>query len=142
MLQKLVSGPFSSAPEIIETLQRAGPFEGKQNIIEVFGGRKNLKRTIKRMNAVRRATLQGTLGDLPVSSRPYANEEVGDAVPETEEFIDSWAPWSGRGDYSFMEGVMFDDEEEDVPRYPHLGEDTDEFREDTESETEKSSEQQ
>ena len=136
MLQKLVWGPFSSIPEIITTLQYAGPFESKQEIFEVFGGRRNLKRTISRMNAVRRATLQGNLGDLPMSSRPYIGEEVGETVPETDEFIDNWAPWSGGQDYSFSEGVLFDDEEEELVRYPHLGEDTDEFMEDTVSETE------
>ena len=102
----------------------------------MFGGRRNLKRTITRMNAVRRAALQGTLGDLPVSSRPFSDEEVGETVPETDEFIDNWAPWSGGNDYSFMEGVMFDDQEEEIARYPHMGEDTDEFMEDTVSETE------
>ena len=39
-------------------------------------------------------------------------------------------------DYSFMEGVMFDDQEEELVRYPHLGEDTDDFMQDTASETE------
>ena len=136
MLQKLARGPFSSIPEVINTQQYAGPFESKQEICEMFGGRRNLKRTITRMNAVRRATPQGTLEDLPTSTRPYINEEVGETVPETDEFIDNWAPWSGGMDYSFMEGVLFDDQEEELVRYPHLGEDTDDFMRDTASETE------
>ena len=136
MLQKLVWGPFSSIPEIVSTLQYAGPFESKQEIFEVFGGRRNLRRTIMRMNVVRRAALQGTLEDLPMSSRPYSDEEVGETVPETDEFIDNWAPWSGGGDFSFMDGGMFDDQEEDIVRYPHAGVDTDDFMEDTASETE------
>ena len=118
-------------PEIVTTLQYAGPFESKQEIYEVFGGRRDLKRTITRMNAARRAALQGTLGDLPMSTRPYSGEEVGCAAPVTDEFIDNWAPWSGGMDYSFMEGVMFDDEEEELARYPHSGEDTDDFMGDT-----------
>ena len=136
MLQKLVRGPFSSIPEIITTLQYAGPFGSKQGIYEVFGGRRNLKRAITRMNAVRRAALQGTLGDLPMSTRPYIGEDGGDAAPETDEFIDNWAPRNGGMDYSFMGGVMFDDQEAELARYPHLGEDADDFMEDTLSETE------
>ena len=62
ILQKLVWGPFSSIPEIITTLQYAGPFDDRQDIYEAFGGRRNLMRTIKRMNAVRRAALQGRWG--------------------------------------------------------------------------------
>ena len=136
MLQKLIWGPFTSVPELIDTLVRAGPFDSKQDIIEVYRGRRNLRRTIARMNAVRRATLQGMLGDLPVSSRPFEGEEVGWTAPGTDEFIDNWAPWSGGSDYSFMEGVMFDDQEEELVRYPHQGEDTEDFMQDTESESE------
>ena len=87
------------------------------------------------MYLLRRATLEGTLGGLPVEIRPFPWEEVGGTVPGTERFVESWAPWKTGGEYLFEVDPTFDEKAEDTPRYPHVGEDTDKYMEDTESET-------
>ena len=147
ILRKLISDPYASVPEILETMREVGPFQEKQTIIQVFGGREILRKTISRMNTVRRAVLNGTLGDLPVGTRMPPGEEVGQTIPETDRFIESWAPWRMRGErhhelglqmepeYLFEEDPMFDDRAPDINRYPHKGEDTEGYLEDTESET-------
>ena len=116
LLQKVISDPHVSIPEMMETLKRGRPYESKQTVLQVFGGREIFKAIIRRMNAERMATLGGTLGNLPVEIRPFPGEEVGETVPGTERFIESWAPWKTEGDYLFEGNPTFDDKEEDVPR--------------------------
>ena len=77
MLQQVIWRPFSSIPEIMQTLGRVGPWDEKQDIFEIFGGRAILRQTIERMQVVRVAALMGTLGDLPVETRPREGEDVG-----------------------------------------------------------------
>ena len=138
MLQQVIWRPYSSVPEIMKTLRNAGPIEEKQEIIEIFGGRAILKQTIERMRAVRVAALEGALGDLPVETRPRDGENVGDTVPGSDRFIGCWAPWWRRGEeYIFMDAYLVGEQEEtDLARYPHEGEDTETYMLDTDTETE------
>ena len=139
MLQQVIWRPFSSIPEIAKTLSRVGPWEEKQDIIEILGGRQIFKKTISRMKVVRVAALEGTLGDLPVETRPMEGEEVGHTVPGTDRFIGYWAPWRRGDEYIFMDAhLLGEQEQEEVEffRYPHEGEDTDAFMMDTDTETE------
>ena len=137
MLQQVIWKPYSSIPEIMRTLSRVGPYEEKQDILEIFGGRATLKQTIKRMQVVRVAALMGALGDLPVETRPREGEEVGITVPGTDRFIGYWAPWWREDEYIFMEAHLVGEQEEvDLVRYPHEGEDTDECMLDTDTESE------
>ena len=46
MLQQLIWLPYSSIPEIMKTLSRAGPFEEKRDIMEVSGSRAALKKRL------------------------------------------------------------------------------------------------
>ena len=147
MLQKIVSEPYASAPEIMELLKRVGPFENKQTIIQVFGGREMLRKTFRRMNIVRRAVLEGTLGDLFLEMRVQPGEIVGDMIPGIERFIESWAPWRTEGeryhelglqmehDYLFEEDPIYNDNAPPIDRYPHTGEDTEDYLRDAASET-------
>ena len=64
LLQKVISDPHVSIPEMMETLKRGRPYESKQTVLQVFGGREIFKAIIRRMNAERMATLGGTLGNL------------------------------------------------------------------------------
>ena len=142
MPRKLISDLYSSAPDVVKVLRRVRPFDNKRAIIQVFGGREISKRTLSRTNCARRAASGDTLGDLPVRTRPYPDEEVGHTIPETDRFIESWAPWKPEGerllmeyDYLLEEDPMFADEAPDIARYPHAGEDTEAYMVDTESET-------
>ena len=81
MFQQVIWRPFSSVPGIMKTLSGAGPFEEKQDIYEIFGGRATLKQTIERMKVVRVATLLGTLGDLPAETRPIEGGMSGSLCP-------------------------------------------------------------
>ena len=122
MLQKVISDPYVSAPEMMEVLRGGGPYESRQTVLQVIGGRDIFRSTGRRMYLVRRATLEGTLGGLPVEIRPFPWEEVGGTVPGTERFVESWAPWKTDGEFLFEEDPMFDDNAEDIPRCPHMGE--------------------
>ena len=137
MLQ-VIWGPFSSLPEIMKTLRSAGPFEEKQEIFEIFGGRTILKQTIERMRVVRVAALEGALGDLPVETRPRDGENVGFTAPGSDRFIGCWALWWKRGEeYIFMDAHLVGEQEEaNLARYPHEGEDTDTYMLDTDTEPE------
>ena len=145
MLQKIASDPYASVPEIMNMLLLEGPYENKQAIIQVYGGREVLRKTISRMNAVRRAVLSDTLGDLPLETRVQSGEEVGAMTPRIERFIESWAPWKTGGErhhelglvmeheYLFEEDPTFDDKASEINRYPHEGDDAEKYLEDTES---------
>ena len=136
MLQQVIWRPVSSVPDIMRTLGQMGPWDKKQDIFEIFGGRATLLQTIRRMQVVRVAALQGTLGDLPVETRPHEGEDVGVTVPSTDRFIGYWAPWQRGEEYIFMDAhLMGDQEEVDLARYPHEGEDTDTFMLDTDTES-------
>ena len=39
ILQKEISDPYVSAPEMMEVLRGGGPYEGRQTILQVIGGR-------------------------------------------------------------------------------------------------------
>ena len=137
MLQQVMWRPFSSIPEMLKTLCEAGPFDEKQEIIEIFGGRAILKKTIGRMTVVRVAAIKGTLGDLPVETRPIEGESVGHTVPSTDRFIGCWAPWKRGDEYIFMDTHLIGEQDKvDIGRYPHEGEDTDTYLMDTDTETE------
>ena len=88
------------------------------------------------------------MGDPPIGTRvPPPGEEAGYTLPGIDRFIESWAPWRTGGerhhelcflmefDYVLEGGPMFNDKASDVDRYPHKGEDTEGYLEETESET-------
>ena len=148
MLQILIESPYASVRAIMDRLRRVGPFEGKQTILRVFGGREAFKKTLQRMSIVRRAVLEGTLGDLPIETRVPPGEEAGSTLPGGDRFIENWAPWRTGGerhhelgipeeyDYFFKEETVFDDGAPDIDRYPHQEEETEKYVEDRESGTE------
>ena len=136
MLQQVIWRPFSSIPEITQTLSRVGPWDEIQDLFEIFGGRTILKQTIGRTQVVRVAALMGTLGDLPVEIRPKEGEDVGFTAPGTDRFIGCWAPWRRGEEYIFMDAHLVGAQEEmNLVRYLHEGEDTDTHMLDTDAES-------
>ena len=93
VLQQLTRQPYSSAPGMMRMLPRAGPFTDKQEIPEVCRGRGNSPATIRRMNAVRRAALEGSLDSLPAATRPEEGEEMSLAIPAIDQLVENWPPW-------------------------------------------------
>ena len=121
----------------MQTLGQVGPWDEKQDIFAIFGGRAILRQTIGRMQVVRVAALMGTLGDLPAETRPIEGEDVGITVPGTDRFIGCWAPWRRGDEYVFMDAHLVGGQEEvKLVRYPHEGEDTDTFMLDTDTDSE------
>ena len=145
MLRKLMSDPYASAPEIMEMLLQTGPYKTKQTIFQIFGGREILKKTLRRMSIVRGAALRKELADLPLGVRLQMGEEVVNVTPEIDRYVLSWAPWKTEeerhhesgllresGDYVFEDNPKLGNRQQEINRYPHQGEDTEGYLEDTE----------
>ena len=145
ILHKLMADPYVSVPEIMEMLQQTGPYETKQTVLQIFGGREILKKTLKRMSIVRRAALRKELTDLPLGVRPQMGEETVNVTPEIDRFVLGWAPWktveerhheSGlrreSGEFTFEDNPKLENGQQEINRYPHQGEDTEGYLEDTE----------
>ena len=145
MLRKLMADPYASVPEIMEMLQQTGLYETKQTVLQIFGGREILKKTPKRMNIVRRAALRKELTELPLGARLQMGEETVNVTPEIDRFVLSWAPWktveerhheSGlrreSGEFTFEDNPKLENGQQEIRRYPHQGEDTEGYLEDTE----------
>ena len=145
MLRKLMADPYASVPEIMEMIIQMGPYASKQTVFQIFGGREILRRTLRRMRIVRYAALRKELADLPLGVRLKIGEEVMNVTPGIDRYALSWAPWrtveerhheSGlqreTGEYVFQENPQLEQEQQEIDRYPHPGEDAEGYLEDTE----------
>ena len=88
LLERLIERPFESTPDLFRNFQRGGPCPEEEDLLHLFGGRQILLRTCGRMNIIRRAVLQGMLGQLPIDSGNWGGRApLGDGSTRNE-FID------------------------------------------------------
>ena len=123
IMTRLVEHPYASVPDLFQYMQMGGPYMGEEELLDLFGGRDMLVRTCRRMNIIRRAVLNGELGNLPVDLGNWRGGEPRGTGRERNEYIDWWTPHLEGGDVFWytMEGM-----ENEIIRYPSWP-DTDHF---------------
>ena len=126
MLQLIMEDPWISIPNMMDRMTEFGPLHDRDGIMEVFRGRPIFRRTTSRLEVVRAAAVNGTLRELPISTRVPENERVGVTIPGTDRYIGWWAPQVECDGFIFPVNMIT------VPggvlyRYPHEEEDTEAY---------------
>ena len=126
MLQLIQENPWIPIPEMMDRMVEFGPLRNREDILEVFRGRPIFRWTTTRIETVRTAVVNNVIQDLPVSTRPPANERVGFTIPGTDRYIGWWAPQIA-GEGNLFPVHMISLEGGRLQRYPHEGEYTEDY---------------
>ena len=132
IIQMLIHDPWQPVEEILDFVTWIGPARTVQELMQMFGGRRNLQLTLERLEIIRQARRQDTMSLLPIDAEPFNG-----TLPEIDGNIHLWAPRVIGGEPPFrypppgetMQGGPLN-------RYPHEGAYTDDFWEEQESDDE------
>ena len=80
-LQSVISNPWVTVPEVLETLVRAGPLGSRKEILDAFRGGQSFRATVARTDIARGAALRGELSSLPFTTGPTAGEFARYVIP-------------------------------------------------------------
>ena len=134
IIQLMVYDPWMTIEEIMNYVTWIGPAVSVGGVARMFGGRENLQRTLRRMEIIRQAKIQGKLDLLPIDTEPFNG-----ALPEIDGNIYWWAPRVIGGDPHFEHpppggNILWGP----LHRCPHEGEYSDDYWEERENESEAS----
>ena len=123
MIQLLAYDPWITVEEVLNYLTWIGPEGSTSRMMQMFGGGAVFQQTLRRMDIIRQAKIQGRLQELPITTEPFDG-----TIPEIEENIHLWAPKVTEGEppsrFPPPAGNM---PWEPVQRYPREGTYSDDF---------------
>ena len=89
--QKAIDSPRASAPDLLSTLELAGPLESKTDTLELRGGDQTLGNGGHNEHCARRGA-QGEFGALFITTAPPDDGVAGLPGPPSEGYIRRWSP--------------------------------------------------
>ena len=98
MIHCIQENPWASTPEIWDYITLGGPCVRRKNVMHLFGGMGQFKRTCRRMNTLRWAVIKHREDELPLGQEYETAEEIAARVRagQRDEYIQWWSPniWS------------------------------------------------
>ena len=128
LIRRITERPYDSIPQLFQYVTRGGPCQSQADVLRLFGGRIIFRQTCRRMNAIRRAVLNGEMGTMPVDLRTWDGPVRPVMDPPYADYRYYWCPvlYSRALFWYATEGM-----EEEICRYPAVL-DTDDFFDETE----------
>ena len=139
MVRYVARNPMDSAAQIMEFAINEGPRGNKKSILRLFKGAHVCRETCRRMEVIRRASLENRLRSIPVELRWEPEPDTTPLEPPYQDYSQWWAPQlCGRSLFPNTLPIQLPE----IPRYPTWCDADEYFESDLEEEMETSETQE